>query len=76
MNENKKIDTLGRVTIPAQIRKNLNLNKGDNVDIYEDNGNIVIKKLNNCCVFCGSTDNLTEYNHKHICGNCLDNLKK
>lgn len=56
-----KIDALGRVTLPAQIRHKLGMDKGDSVDIFEDNGKIIIK---------------TEYNHKHICSNCLDNLKK
>ena len=74
--EGRKIDTLGRVTLPAEIQRKLNIFKGDRVDIYEDNGYMIIKKHNNSCVFCGNSENLTEYNHKHICSNCLDNLKK
>lgn len=74
--EGRKIDTLGRVTLPAQIRHKLGMDKGDSVDIFEDNGYMIIKKHNNSCVFCGNSENLTEYNHKHICSNCLDNLKK
>ena len=74
--EDRKIDTLGRVTIPVQIQQKLNIFKNDRVDIYEDNGNIVIKKRNNSCVFCGSTEGLTEYCKKHICANCLDTIKK
>ena len=67
-----KIDALGRVTLPAQIRHKLGMDKGDSVD----NGYMIIKKHNNSCVFCGHSKNLIEYNHKHICSNCLDNLKK
>lgn len=74
--EDRKIDILGRVTIPVQIQQKLNIFKNDRVDIYEDNGNIVIKKRNNSCVFCGSTECLTEYCKKHICANCLDTIKK
>ena len=41
-----KIDALGRVTLPAQIRHKLGMDKGDSVDIFEDNGKIIIKKHN------------------------------
>lgn len=51
--EGRKIDTLGRVTLPAEIQRKLNIFKGDRVDIYEDNGYMIIKKHNNSCVFCG-----------------------
>lgn len=71
-----KIDTLGRVTLPAQIRHKLGMDKGDSVDIFEDNGFMIIKKHNRSCIFCGHSKNLTEYNQQFICSNCLDNLKK
>lgn len=74
--EGRKIDTLGRVTLPAEIQRKLNIFKGDSVDIYEDNGKIIIKKHNKSCIFCGHSKNLTEYNQKFICNKCLDNLKK
>lgn len=71
-----KIDALGRVTLPAQIRHKLDMDKGDSVDIFEDNGKIIIKKHNKSCIFCGHSKNLIEYNQKFICSKCLDNLKK
>jgi len=40
-----KIDALGRVTLPAQVRHKLGMDKGDSVDIFEDNGFMIIKNL-------------------------------
>jgi len=41
----RRIDELGRIVIPKEIRKNLRINTGDNVEIYMDENNkIVLKK--------------------------------
>lgn len=73
---NRKIDVLGRVTLPIEFRRHLNMNIGDKIEVLEDNGKIIIQKYDKSCVLCGNIDNLTEYNQKHICSKCLDNLKK
>ena len=41
----RKIDELGRIVIPKEIRKNLKLNMGDNVEIFVDENKIVLKKF-------------------------------
>lgn len=73
---NRKIDVLGRVTLPIEFRRHLNMNIGDKIEVLEDNGKIIIQKCDKSCVLCGNVDNLTEYNQKYICNKCLDNLKK
>lgn len=71
----RKIDALGRVTLPSQLRRNLNLELGDSVDIYEENGKIIVQSHVKSCVFCENTEDLKEFNKQMICRKCIEMLK-
>ncbi len=71
----REIDKTGRIVISKDIRKHLNINDGDILHIEADDECITIKKAENKCVFCNSTENLLEFNKKHVCAACLDKLK-
>lgn len=71
----KTIDSVGRIALPIEIRRNLNFKIGDEVDIFNDNGAIVIKKHHSSCILCGDINSLKEFNGKFICQNCLNKLK-
>ncbi len=76
MNVTRKIDDLGRIVIPKDFRKKLDINNpGDEVQVYAEADKIIIKKNKPCCVFCSSQKNLTEFNEKMICEKCLKNIK-
>ncbi len=72
----REIDKVGRLVISKDIRKHLNIKPGDILHIEADDEQIIIKKAENKCVFCNSTDNLVEFREKHICQSCLDSLNK
>ena len=72
----KKIDELGRIVIPKDIRKALGVNNLEYVEFYFDEDKVVIKKSGNCCSFCGSADKLAPFKDKYICENCLSELVK
>ena len=72
----RRIDELGRVVVPIELRNKLNINVKDEVEIYVDGSSIVLKKFEPNCIFCGSTKNLVEYKDKLICKKCLDNINK
>ena len=72
----RQIDELGRVVIPMEIRKIFEIDKRDPIEIFVDNGCIILKKYQPSCIFCGSHDSVSEYKDKLICGNCLGELKK
>lgn len=72
----KCIDLTGRLVIPQPVRVAAGINSGDPLDIYEENGRIIIVPLHSNCAFCGSEENLLEFNDKKICKKCLDTLKK
>lgn len=70
----RKVDELGRVVIPIEIRNQFNIVEKDPIEIYVDSSSIVLKKFEPNCIFCGSTNNLIEYKNKLVCENCSKQL--
>jgi len=74
----RRMDELGRVVIPIEIRNQFNIAEKDPMEIYVDGSSIILKKFEPNCIFCGNTKNLLEYNDKLICEKCknkISNLK-
>lgn len=71
----RKIDELGRVVIPVEFRRQMELNCQDEVEIYADaNGDIILKKHSSACVFCGKGDHIKEYKNKNVCAHCINSI--
>lgn len=70
----RNIDDLGRIVLPIEIRKTFDLNAKDQVEIYTDNDMIVLKKFQRSCVFCKSTEDITDFKSKAVCAACLKEL--
>lgn len=73
----RKIDNLGRVVLPIELRRVLNLNVQDEIEIFVNQNQIILEKYSpDHCVFCGTTNDLVEHAEKHICRNCKAALNK
>ena len=72
----RQIDVLGRIVLPKEMRKRLDLEAGDGVEMIAEHDKIVIKKYSPSCIFCGGNDDLSEFGEKKICKKCLEGLKK
>lgn len=70
----RKIDDLGRIVVPAETRRLFNIREGDPLSISVEGDQIIIKKLDATCTFCGSTHEVAAYKSKGICGNCRREL--
>ncbi len=69
------IDKMGRVVLPTETRKLLNLIAGKSaVEIYTDDDSIVLKKYVPACIFCDSVDDIVEYKGNKICKKCIEKL--
>lgn len=66
----RNVDELGRIVLPIELRRTMNISVKDPVEIFVDSDRIVLKKYNPCCIFCGSEKNVTEFKDKLICGSC------
>ena len=71
----RKIDELGRIVIPIEIRKLLNIKERDSLGISLNENGIFIKKEEPCCVFCNSNTNLKSFFNKNVCEHCIKTLK-
>jgi transcriptional pleiotropic regulator of transition state genes len=72
----RKIDELGRMVLPVEIRNNMDLKNKDGVEIFIDGNNIILKKYEPACLFCGNANDVTYYKGKLVCKECIENLKQ
>ncbi len=70
----RRVDELGRVVIPIELRNKFGIAEKDPIEIFVDGSNIVLKKFEPNCIFCGSSKKLSEYKDKLVCDKCLEKL--
>ena len=70
----RKVDQLGRVVLPAELRRHFGISPGDLIEIGVDSDAILLTKVENRCVFCSGTVSLSEFSGKLVCGECLARL--
>lgn len=71
----RKLDELGRIVLPMELRKTLDLNVRDSIEISVDKGAIVLKKYSPACVFCGRESKTANFKNKNICSKCLQEIQ-
>ena len=71
----RNVDELGRIVIPKEMRTKMNISSSDPIEIYVEGDKIILKKVENACLFCGSSDSLSEFKGKMICQGCIGELK-
>jgi transcriptional pleiotropic regulator of transition state genes len=72
----RNIDGLGRIVIPMEIRKKLDISIKDPLEFHVEGSSIIVKKYEPDCVFCGSSRNVIEFKGKNICEKCLKEIKE
>jgi len=72
----RRIDQLGRVVIPAELRRRLGLHDGDLVSVATENGGIMLRKVEPQCVICGHSTHLTDLHGEHLCARCLREIRR
>ena len=71
----RKVDELGRVVLPIELRRTLNIDIKDSLEIYVENDSIILKKYEPSCIFCGSSEEVKEFKGKNICNACYKEIK-
>ena len=71
----KKIDELGRILIPKELRSSLELDSKDALEMFVDGDRIVLQKYQPACIFCNSADDIVFFEGRRICASCLSKLK-
>lgn len=71
----RKVDELGRVVLPIELRRNLNINIKDPIEIFVDGEYIMLKKYEPACIFCGNAKNVKVVRGKNVCEECIAEIK-
>lgn len=72
----RNIDQLGRFVLPREIRKTMELETGDAIEIYVEEDRIILRKYAPSCIFCGEAQDVTLFHSKLVCRGCMEALKK
>jgi len=73
----RRVDDLGRVFIPKELRLTHDITEGDPLEIFtDDKGNLVLRKYTPGCTICGGIDSLQQYNGKLICLSCIQGIAR
>jgi transcriptional pleiotropic regulator of transition state genes len=70
----RRIDELGRIVLPAELRRNLGLDERAELEISVEGVNIVLKKVSRHCIFCGGEKMLAEYKNEQVCSSCIKGI--
>ena len=71
----RNVDELGRIVIPKEMRKKMDIASSDPVEIYVEGDKIILTKYHPCCSFCGGEIGVVEFKNKKICHSCLNEIK-
>ena len=72
----RKVDELGRIVLPIEIRRNLDFAERDELEIYMENERIILQKYQPNCIFCASSVALNSYKGKNVCRDCIRAMNK
>ena len=72
----RRMDPLGRVVLPIELRRTMDIEEKDALEIYVDAGTIILKKYEPACIYCGEAKNTANYKGKNVCTKCLEDLRK
>ena len=70
----RKVDEVGRIVLPVELRSVLGIDNRDSVEIFTEDDKIILKKYEPACVFCGETKKVSLFKNKQVCENCIKEL--
>lgn len=70
----RKVDELGRIVLPVEMRRTLDITERDELEIYLEKDCIILQKFEESCIFCGSARGLITYRRKVVCQECIKQM--
>lgn len=71
----RKVDELGRIVLPIELRRTLDIAEKDALEIYVDGSSVILKKYRPNCMFCDSSKDVHDFKGKNVCSKCIRELK-
>lgn len=72
----RRIDELGRIVLPIELRNKMDIQNKDSIEIFVDDDKIILKKYVPACLFCGNADDVTMFKGKLVCRHCLAEMSR
>lgn len=72
----RRVDDLGRIVIPMELRRTLGINVKDPMSIFVDGDQIILQKHRDVCSICGSTEDVLQVKERPVCADCIETIKK
>ncbi len=66
----RKIDNLGRIVLPIELRRVLDIDQDSSLQIFVEGDEIILKKYQPACVFCGEAKGVVPFHGRNICAEC------
>jgi len=70
----RKIDQLGRIVLPIELRNSLNISANDQLEFLVDGDRITMKKRKSACEFCDSTKDVINFSGRSVCRKCINKM--
>ena len=72
----RKLDDLGRIVLPIELRRTLEIEEKDPLEIFIEDNTIILKKYQPACIFCGNAKDVFTYKGRNVCPECIQDLNK
>ena len=72
----RKVDELGRIVLPIELRRTLGIEEKDRIEIFVDGESIILRKYQPACIFCDNAKDIINYKGKNICPDCIRAMNK
>ncbi len=72
----RKLDQLGRIVIPKELRTTFDLKETDPIEIFVEGDDIILRKYQPACIFCNEATDIVQFEGKNVCKKCLAKMKK
>lgn len=72
----RRVDRMGRIVLPVELRAQLGIGQGTPVEIYRDGEVLVLVRLHEACIFCGSSGSLQGHDGKMVCQKCAAEIAR
>jgi transcriptional pleiotropic regulator of transition state genes len=70
----RRIDDLGRIVLPVELRRTMELDNGDSLEIFVEDNKIILKKYQPACIFCGDANEIAVFKGRNVCPSCAKEL--
>ncbi len=70
----RQIDSLGRIVIPKELRRTLEIKEGDSLELFLEDNTIVMRKYQPACIICGNAKHIVTYKGRNFCPDCIKDI--